>query len=294
MKSNDGKEREPAGVPSADAPTDEERWALALEQAPTFGEALGARMRQVREGNGRTAEDVAKSARHYGLSWHRPTVGQIEQGQRSLSAVELIMLPAIYSVPLNELLPDETVWLTSELGVYGREVRRVLGGDYHPPYRALFAPGGWYLKGSSDQDPTETAVRVAKAAAELWRRNSWPAHAAAQHTQETPDEAEAKAAKRLGTTAHYVAYAARDTWGRGLAAEREARLRERGELPEGKRALQSARGHITRALVAELEPVVKVYEAEREREGREEAENFDPSEIALTPEERKKRREANG
>jgi hypothetical protein len=46
--------------------------------------------------------------------------------------------------------------------------------------------------------------------------------------------------------------------------------------------------------LAELEPVVKAYEVERERAEREETEHFDPSGIALTAEERRKRRVANG
>jgi transcriptional regulator with XRE-family HTH domain len=296
MKRSDGKERDLAEGSGAVTPPedDDERWARALDQAPTFGEAIGQQLQRVREEKGRTAEDVAQSARWLGLSWHRPTVRQIEQGQRSISAAELILLPVIYSVPLSELLPQGTVWLTSELGVYGREVRKVLGGDYSPSTRALHAPGGWHLKGTSDQDPVERAVRVARAVGEIWRRTSWPPHAVAQHAQDNPDEAETKAAKRLGTTPHYVAYAARETWGRGLAEEREVRLRERGELPEGKRAVQSARGHITRTLVAELEPVVQAYEAQREAAEREEAENFDPSEVGRVTKVNEKGRETSG
>ncbi|MHC0431587.1 helix-turn-helix domain-containing protein [Streptomyces sp. O3] len=245
---------------SAPAADDQERWARALSQAPTFSEAIGKRLQSVREDAGRTAEDVARTAQQLGLSWHRPTVGQIERGRRALSAVELVMLPLVYGRPLGDLLPEGTVWLTSEVGVYEREVRRVLGGDHNPSSRALHAPGGWHVKGVSDQTAEETARRTAQALAYMEANSPWPPNAQLRYTQDRPDDAETKAAKRIGTTPHYVAYAARETWGHGLAAEREARLRERGELPEGKRALQSARGHITRSLVAELEPVVKAHE----------------------------------
>ncbi|MFB7631740.1 helix-turn-helix domain-containing protein [Streptomyces sp. NPDC056149] len=287
MSQGDGKEREPEGGAAAgSAPaTDQERWEHTLAQAPAFGEAIGKQLQRVREEKGRTAEDVARQAQQLGLSWHRPTVSQIERGRRALSAVELIMLPLIYGRPLGDLLPDGTMWLTPDTGVYDREVRKVLAGDYNPSARALRLPGGWHVKGFSDQDKEETARHVARAVAYLQAHSPWPHNAQARYVQGKPDDAETKAAKRLGTTPHYVAYAARETWGHGLAAEREARLRERGELPEGKRALQSARGHITRTLVAELEPIVKAHE---ERRG--EPEQLDIKPIKATS----KGRETNG
>ncbi|GAU67618.1 Xre family transcriptional regulator [Streptomyces sp. NBRC 110611] len=262
MSRSDGNEREQQGGSTAAGGVDDQ-WTRALEEAPAFGKAIGRQLQRVREEKGRTAEDVARTAQQLGLSWHRPTVGQIERGQRALSAVELVVLPLIYGRPLGELLPEGTLWLTPDLGVYDREVRRVLGGDYNPSARALRTPGGWHVKGWSDQTGEELAGRVAQAVTELSERSPWPADAQVRYTQDKPDEAEAKAAKRLGVTPHYVAYAARETWGHGLAAEREVRLRERGDLPEGRRALQSARGHITRALLAELEPVVKAYGGRR-------------------------------
>ncbi|MFK0295608.1 helix-turn-helix domain-containing protein [Streptomyces sp. NPDC090442] len=287
MSQGVGKEREPEDRAAAgDAPaTEQERWEHALAQAPAFGEAIGKQLQRVREEKGRTAEDVARQAQQLGLSWHRPTVSQIERGRRALSAVELIMLPLIYGCPLGDLLPDGTMWLTPDVGVYDREVRKALAGDYNPSARALRLPGGWHVKGFSDQDKEETARHVAQAVAYLEAHSPWPHNAQARYVQGKPDDAETKAAKRLGTTPHYVAYAARETWGRGLAAEREARLRERGELPEGKRALQSARGHITRTLVAELEPIVKAHE---ERRGEPERLDVAPMKTA------KKEREANG
>ncbi|GGR72725.1 hypothetical protein GCM10010252_08980 [Streptomyces aureoverticillatus] len=265
MTASDGNERDLTKGSEADGDDAQKRWARELEEARPFGEVLGQRLQEVREEQKRTAEDVAQDARHYGLSWHRPTVRQIEQGKRALSAAELMMLPLVYRVRLADVIrEEETVWLTPKVRVYGRELRRVLGGDYIPHPRALRAPGGWHLKGWSDLDGDEVVRSVAQWSAARAERDPWPTGATGSHVvQGKPDEAETKAAKRLGTTPHYVAYAARETWGHGLAAEREARLRERGELPEEKRALQSARGHITRALLAELEPVVKAHEERR-------------------------------
>jgi hypothetical protein len=157
------------------------------------------------------------------------------------------MLPHIYGCPLGYLLPEETVWLTPEVGVYDRDVRRTLGGDRTPNSLALHAPGSWHVKGLSDQTGEEATRQMARALARLEASSPWPTNAQVRYAQDKPDDAETKAAKKLGTTPHCVAYAARETWGHGLAEEREARLRERGDLPEGKRALHSARGHITRA-----------------------------------------------
>ncbi|MFE0135706.1 helix-turn-helix domain-containing protein [Streptomyces sp. NPDC059037] len=276
MMESDGNERDraegSAEISDADA---DERWVQAVAEAPTFGEALGRHLQAVREEKGSTAEDVAQAAQRLGLSWHRPTVRQIERGQRALSATELVMLPLLYGRPLGELLPQEseTVRLTSQLTVYGREARRVLGGDYNPRAAAFRAPGGWHVKGWSDQSGEEMAERAMRAMTALSERSPWPKGVETRYLAQ-PDEAESKAAKRLNTTPHYVAHAARETWGHGLAEEREARLRARGELPEGKRALQSARGHITRALAAELEPVVKAYEEQRG-----EPEQLDPADF---------------
>ncbi|MEW1678510.1 helix-turn-helix transcriptional regulator [Streptomyces noursei] len=266
MSQGDGKGREPeGGAATGSAPAaDQERWEHALAQAPSFGAAIGQQLQRVREGKGRTAEDVARQAQQLGLSWHRPTVSQIERGRRALSAVELIMLPLIYGCPLSDLLPDGTMWLTPDVGVYAREVRKVLAGDYNPSARVLRVPGGWRVTGISERAGEEVAHQMARAVAHMQANSPWPTNAQIRYVQDSPDDAETKAAKRLNTTPHYVAYAARETWGRGLAAEREARLLERGELPEGKRALQSARGHITRTLIAEVEPIVRAHEARRD------------------------------
>ncbi|MFD8610529.1 helix-turn-helix domain-containing protein [Streptomyces sp. NPDC059631] len=286
MNRSDGRERVLEGGSTADAApvADEERWARALAQAPSFGEAIGGRLQRVREEAGRTAEEVARTAQQLGLSWHRPTVGQIERGRRALSAVELVMLPLIYGRPLGDLLPEGTVWLTPKVGVYEREVRRVLGGDHNPSTFALHAPGGWHVRGVSDQSAEEAARQTAKAVAYMTAGSPWPPNAQVRYARDRPDDAETKAAKKLDTTPYYVAYAARETWGHGLAEEREARLRERGDLPEGKRALQSARGHITRALVTELEPVVKAY-----KERHCEPEQLDTADVGMS-----KGRETNG
>ncbi|MCX5522968.1 helix-turn-helix domain-containing protein [Streptomyces bobili] len=225
------------------------------QRGKPFGIQLGERLQQVREEAEATREDIARKARFFGLPWHRPTVGQIEQGKRGVSAPELLLLPLVYGVPLRDLLPGngEVTWLTDETAVRGSALRHSL--DEEPEEPSL--PGPWHFKG---------AVRVAGKFRETQERLSaalpWGARAG---FVATPDEAETKAAKRLNSTPEYVAYTAREMWGRGLAEERDARLAGRLDAPTAPRALQAARGHITRTLLDELEPVIRDHEGRRNK-----------------------------
>jgi transcriptional regulator with XRE-family HTH domain len=236
----------------------EDLWAHMLDQAPSFSVALGQRLAEIRKSEKRTTEQVARQAQLLGLTWHRTTVGQTELGRRSLSAVELLLLPLLYGKPLRDLLPDETTWLTDATAVFPEELWGAIEGNWDRPGAMRHGPGRWHLKNRPSTDDMIEAVAA-------WANRSaerWPHGALAKHVA-PPDEAESKAAKKLGTTPHYVAYAARELWGHGLVAEREARLVERGDLPDSPRALQAARGHITRSLIEELAPAIRAHEEKR-------------------------------
>jgi len=248
-------------------------WERLIDEAQPFGEAIGERLRLAREHDHRTTEHIAASARQLGLSWHRTTVGQTERGKRALSAAELLLLPVIYRRPLRELLPpaDGVTWLTGETAVHGAELRRLLDDDQAPAVGERLGPDGWHLRTGPRNTSAAVAESLATTAAESASR--WPVGASLSYVLGfvTPDETEAKAAKRLDTTAEYVAFAARETWGRGLAEERDRRLAERPDTPESARALQAARGHITRTLISELEPVVREVERQDAARGPEES-----------------------
>jgi transcriptional regulator with XRE-family HTH domain len=232
----------------------QEQWAQLLAESQPFVAQLGRRLHQIREEAGLNREDIARRAKMFGLPWHRPTVGQIEQAKRGLTAAELLLLPLIYRVPLRDLLPgpDTAVWLTDETAVYGPELLRVLDDGHVPGRDSRVGPGGWHF-----QQVVEGLQGVGNALKRSLEDFPWRAQG---EFIAPPDEAETKAAKRLNTSPQYVAYTARELWGRGLAEERDARLHERGDVPESPRALQAARGHITRALIAELEPAIRRYE----------------------------------
>ena len=257
MESEESRESPPDGRSKVRKDA-EDLWAHMLEQAQPFSVALGQRLAEIRKGQKRTTEQVAYQAQQLGLTWHRTTVGQTELGRRSLSAVELLLLPLLYGKPLRELLPEDTTWLTEATAVYPEELWRAIEGHWDKPGAMRHGPGRWHLKNRLAADDVIEAVAA-------WANRSaerWPHGALAKHVA-PPDEAETKAAKKLGTTPHYVAYAARELWGHGLVAEREARLGERPDLPESPRALQAARGHITRTLIEELAPAIRFHEEKR-------------------------------
>lgn len=229
-----------------------ERWQQELADAPPFAEALGRNLAGARRERRRTTEDIARAARHYGLTWHRTTVGQTESGKRTLTAAELFLLPAIYEEPLQALMPEGTTWITDEAAVWSGELRRTIAEKDHRP---RFGPGKWALRNPmSVEEAAEVVAQVGR---------EWPRDGLLKHMQDAPDEAESKAAKKLHTTPHYIAYTARELWGHGLAAERDARLADRPDAPTEGRALQAARGHVTRTLITEMEPRVREHETHR-------------------------------
>ena len=229
-----------------------------LEGALRFGVALGHRLRQVREEIGWTGEQVSFHARNFGLGWDRSTVTRIELGQRQLTAAELLVLPLMFSRPLADLLPTEPAALTEAASVGPEELRRVL--NRAPALREWYVPRlhevlntalermGPVLTRAAARFPDVNLITVAAAASEGWT-----------------DETTSKAARRLGVDREDVAVAAQQRWSHGLAAERDKRLAT-GGAGDTARGRQAKRGHITRALLEELRPVVEEIQHSRGQE----------------------------
>jgi len=183
-------------------------------------------------------------------------VSRIENGQRALTAAELLMLPLVYGRPLTDLLPAEPCALTEDAAVEPAELRSVLTEG--PQMRRWTLPRLYdaaatgvermkpVLKAFQSRHPGVPAWTLLKAASSGWA-----------------DETTGKAAARLGVSREAVAVAAQHTWGRGLAAERDARL-EHGGAASTARGRQAQRGHITRTLLDELRPVVEELQHTRE------------------------------
>ncbi len=227
----------------------------ARKQAPTalpFGVALGHRLRQVREEIGETGADLAATCRGVGLNWDRPTVTRVEQGKRQVTASELLLLTLVYDRPLADLLPTEPVALST-----GNRATTATPEALRDALEE--APGsadGWHVAGLLE-DALAALPYYANVLKQVTSKvPGAPTLTALRGSAHQGDEATAKAARTLGATPLEVATAAQLLWGRGVAAERDARADAMGSAPSV-RTRQARRGHVTRRLLAELRPMIE-------------------------------------
>ena len=241
-----------------------------MTQAKPLKAVVGARLREWREAAGLRQDTVAAAARRdLGLPWTRATVAAIEIGRRDLSLAEFLALPFLAaSFPF---IPDLR-WRRLDAFV----TMPAEGVARQPPVIALTPEAtirDEYLEAVlRGAEVVDARVTVKNAAAQVpaiaWHTGS----AFRKDRRQADDErldAEGKAARRLGVSTSVIADTARRLWGRTLTEERDIRVNvERGDdiladayqgpLPNGetrleRRALQARRGHITRALIAELQ-----------------------------------------
>jgi transcriptional regulator with XRE-family HTH domain len=228
-----------------------------MTSTPDLAAAVGSRMRALRDAHGVTADTIAAQARGVGLRWQRSTVASIETGKRRLSAEELLLLPTILSMALPDSvtlrnLLDRDIALTDELVMTPRGFVDLLEGG-GPIW------GGFKLP--------RVAAGPRAPSVERWRviERLWPdVHGGGrldlqrlhQVERAAAGEAEQNAARTFGVEALEVAAAAHRLWGRSLTAEREARVEAEsgGDIPAS--AVRARRGHVTRALLAELEKLL--------------------------------------
>ena len=69
-----------------------------------------------------------------------------------------------------------------------------------------------------------------------------------------------KAARKLGVRPLVLSAAAQGQYGRSFTAERDARVAEQAPADAPPRSLQALRGHVTRAMLAELAPALEQKE----------------------------------
>jgi hypothetical protein len=188
----------------------------------TLRAVIGEGVRRVRERDGTTQEAVALAARRHGLHWARTRVALLERGEKAIPAEELALLPAILAdacgrpVGLAELIdPDAVIRLSDMVTVTGRELVELFAG----------AAPALPCAGPAAADETGRRLRDA-------------------------GEPEENAARRLGVPLIDVVAAARALWGRGLSAERDARVAAGPEVSPHRRS--ALRGRVTRSLVDAL------------------------------------------
>jgi len=223
---------------------------MSNEQEPVpLHHAIGARLRELRQERGLRQDDVALAARHWGVDWTQPTVAAIEAGARPLAVEELLLLPVILfeGIELPDLLPgDGWVDLDTPMGttvLRRAALRRLLEGRYAaaPKTRRVAevihanAPGRG-IELTADRPQEEERAQAVSAAA--------------------GGDAERKAARKLSIPPIEVSEAAYARYGRSLTAERDRRVAEQAPADASPRSLQALRGHVTRALLSELDPIL--------------------------------------
>jgi transcriptional regulator with XRE-family HTH domain len=189
--------------------------------------ALGRNIADLRHQKGATQDDLARLMHELGYPWIRSTVAAVEAGKREPSIGELAGLCSILRVSAAALVGGKTARPRVRLG------RGAITSS--AAARAAIERGAWFR-------PEGVMHQLFEA--------------------EYPGLAEAlqKAARALGVPIGVVALVGTDLWGRSLVDERERRLGDVDGLSP--RAVQARRGHVTRALIAELRAAL---EAERDR-----------------------------
>ncbi|MBA3291073.1 MAG: helix-turn-helix transcriptional regulator [Actinobacteria bacterium] len=213
-----------------------------------LAKVLGQRIRELRDAQGVTADEVAASARHFGLPWQRSTVATLETGKRGLAAEELLMLPLVLGragvsgVRLIDLL-NNPIALTDRLSVQPKGFQQLLEGVGGQSLSLGYWTGPVTAE---DVDWSSVLRRLREMSAQLPGDLQGRLVRAAEGDMR--GEAEQKAARRLGYSALQVSVAAHLRWGRSLTSERDDRVASRG----GKGSVSAARGHVTRELDKEL------------------------------------------
>jgi transcriptional regulator with XRE-family HTH domain len=216
---------------------------------------LGERLKVARELQGRRQDQVAADARLLGLTWTRATVAAIETGKRDVTAGELLLLPHLlrYESELQALFPDqEWIRLGPDVALDGNAIRRTLAGNAKSirPHQ-IDSPGSRsfarFVEQLEDPGVLEQVRRHTAVMEAIWPHSEGgELGELVKADRDAESEVERRAAERLGINPRHLALAARRCWGRSLTEERDART------PEGVRST----GHITRALLAELRPLL--------------------------------------
>jgi len=85
---------------------------------------IASRLREARRLSGLSQGQVAQM-----MSWHRPTVSQIEAGDRNVSAEEIARLADIFEVGVDWLLAQETEDADPRMLLAARELSKLKSED---------------------------------------------------------------------------------------------------------------------------------------------------------------------
>ena len=227
-----------------------------------MGAGVGLVLAVLRDEKAVSQDRLAAAARSVGLGWTRASVASREAGRRALSAGELLALPVLVQAAFGERLGLEdllrgateeaaraagddrpaALQLTEELVVSSAYLKDLVEGDWLDA--GIEAP--W--KEARDERQRDFWEKVSELRRELWP--DAPPAAVAAALEASVGEAERKAAAKLATTPEAVALASVKLFGVGLTEHRDVLVA--AEAQDNQRTTQAKRGHVTRALVAEV------------------------------------------
>jgi transcriptional regulator with XRE-family HTH domain len=247
---------------------------------------LGEQLRYLREASGKRQEDLAVAARQCGFRWTQATVAAIESGRRTIEPEEMLGLPLIlYKAKIRKQnegkehrlveLPDllsqeEWIAINPRYEIHGQALREILHGRFgegrlghhNAPFlremRRKLAP---LMKGAKRQAEELGAIfRV------LWpEAKGKEQEAIYTNAQEAQDgDAEQKASRKLGVSSFAIAAAAHKVWGHSLTEERDRQVAEQTTADTPPRTIQALRGHISRSLLTQLQPLVEKLKQRKE------------------------------
>lgn len=200
-------------------------------------QVVGDRVRELRKSAGLRQEDIARAARDVGLAWPRQKIAELERGEKSISAEELILLPSVLSallvdldreVSLADLLDsDAEIRLSPKTRISARDVSRELCGEREP--------GAFVHVEVPDID---SLIAV----------------------QRTAGEAEHRIARKLDEQRNVIYAICHRLWGQSLSAERDSRVAAALPADTPPPTVQAKRGRVTRDLAEEIRTFIEAAE----------------------------------
>ncbi|HUC37960.1 MAG TPA: helix-turn-helix transcriptional regulator [Acidimicrobiales bacterium] len=196
---------------------------------------IGSNIRLIREDGALRQSDLASSMNAVGFGdWTRHTVASVETGRRSVSVGELLTLAEVLLVPVADFFTgdvDVKLWN-----------RRPGPGD---------TPVGWQLELCRNLLNEPAARERFQADAEM----GYMAAYMDKHDRSITFPTLA-AVEKFGFPKKTVDRVAQKLWGRSAEDEHKARMGERDLEGLTPRGLDATKGHVTRQLLAELEPIL--------------------------------------
>ena len=219
-----------------------------MPEDPSLSTVIGANVRRCRESRRWTQDEFSSLLKNLGLGLSQSGVATAESGSRSIDVGELLILAHALDVDVADLFAGSgKVRLTDSTSADLRSVADCLHGVRTPSELHLNTPvarlAGW---------ATSEQKRIKK---------TWPNARPAQivHAERGMDGlAEQKAARALGARAFDVSMAAIELWGETLTEHRNAIVAERTSADTSVRSVQAIRGRVTRNLIDEIQPRLKV------------------------------------